>query len=86
MPDSPMRAKCFSEEDRVLMIERVRANQTGVQNRKLKKSHIIEAIKDFQIWCYVFIEIMYVAFFTTTKRGCAVTNNNNAVSRFLLAV
>ncbi|KAK9379068.1 major facilitator superfamily domain-containing protein [Kockiozyma suomiensis] len=58
MPDSPMRAKCFSEEDRVLMIERVRANQTGVQNRKLKKSHIIEAIKDFQIWCYVFIEII----------------------------
>lgn len=29
MPDSPMRAKCFSEEDKKLLVERVRDNQTG---------------------------------------------------------
>jgi len=27
MPDSPMRAKCFSEEDKKLLVERVRSNQ-----------------------------------------------------------
>ncbi|KAJ5414626.1 hypothetical protein N7509_001253 [Penicillium cosmopolitanum] len=32
MPDSPMRAKCWSEEDKQLMVERVRQNQTGLQN------------------------------------------------------
>ena len=58
MPDSPMRAKCFSESDRVLMIERVRANQTGIQNRSFKKAHLIEALRDPQVWLYVLIQIM----------------------------
>jgi hypothetical protein len=59
MPDSPMRANCFSETDRVLMIERVRANQTGIQNRKFKKAHVFEAIQDPQVWLYILIQIMY---------------------------
>jgi hypothetical protein len=31
-----MRAKCFSAEDRVLLAERVRKNETGIQNREFK--------------------------------------------------
>ena len=31
-----MRAKCFSQEDRLLMAERVRKNETGIQNREFK--------------------------------------------------
>ncbi|KAF3941207.1 hypothetical protein ABW19_dt0203758 [Dactylella cylindrospora] len=52
MPDSPMRAKCFSEEDKALMIERVRGNQTGLQNRKFRPEQIKEALMDPQCWCY----------------------------------
>ncbi|KAJ5689527.1 hypothetical protein N7462_003919 [Penicillium macrosclerotiorum] len=58
MPDSPMRAKCYSESDRVLMIERVRANQTGIQNRKFKREHVYEAARDPQIWLYILIQII----------------------------
>ncbi|KAF8826583.1 hypothetical protein HHX47_DHR5000198 [Lentinula edodes] len=36
LPDSPMRAKCFSPEDRILMAERVRKNETGIQNKEFK--------------------------------------------------
>ncbi|KAK4065862.1 uncharacterized protein Triagg1_8414 [Trichoderma aggressivum f. europaeum] len=57
MPDSPMRAKCFSEEDKRLMVERVRDNQTGIQNREWKKSQFIEALKDPQIWGYCLIQL-----------------------------
>ncbi|CZR50288.1 related to allantoate permease [Phialocephala subalpina] len=57
MPDSPMRAKCFSEEDKKLMIERVRSNQTGVQNRLFRKEQLIEALKDPQMYCYMLIAI-----------------------------
>lgn len=57
MPDSPMRAKCFSEEDKVLMIERVRENQTGIQNRQFKKSQALEALCDPQCWGYSLIAI-----------------------------
>jgi sugar phosphate permease len=60
MPDSPMRAKCFTEEDKRLMVERVRDNQTGVQNRTFKKAHVYEALRDPQMWCYCLIQFCTV--------------------------
>lgn len=57
LPDSPMKAKCFSEEDKKLMVERVRANQTGLQNRVWKKNQFVEAFKDPQMYCYGLIQI-----------------------------
>jgi len=57
MPDSPMRAKCFSEEDKRLMIERVRSNQTGVQNRQFRKEQMLEGLRDPQTWCYCLIAL-----------------------------
>ena len=57
MPDSPMRAKCFTEEDKHLMVERVRSNQTGMQNKQFKKEQMIEAFKDPQTWCYCGIAV-----------------------------
>ncbi|KAH6646025.1 major facilitator superfamily transporter [Truncatella angustata] len=57
MPDSPMRAKCFSEEDKRLMVERVRSNQTGIQNREFKKYQVYEALTDPQTWCYAAIQL-----------------------------
>lgn len=57
MPDSPMRAKCWSEEDKRLMVERVRSNQTGVQNRQFKKHQMIEALLDPQCWGYALVQL-----------------------------
>jgi len=52
-----MRAKCFSEEDKKLMVERVRSNQTGLQNKKFRSYQFKEALKDPQIYCYMLIQI-----------------------------
>jgi hypothetical protein len=52
-----MRAKCFSEEDKKLMVERVRSNQTGLQNKSFRPYQIKEALLDPQIWCYCLIQI-----------------------------
>lgn len=57
MPDSPMRAKCFTEEEKHLMVERVRDNQTGVQNRTFKKYQLVEALCDPQVWGYCIIAL-----------------------------
>ncbi|KAK4033530.1 general substrate transporter [Parachaetomium inaequale] len=57
MPDSPMRAKCFTEQDKKLMVERVRSNQTGVQNREWKKHQAWEGLKDPQAWGYALIQL-----------------------------
>jgi hypothetical protein len=52
-----MRAKCFSEEDKTLMVERVRSNQTGLQNKTFRAYQIKEALLDPQTWCYCLIQI-----------------------------
>jgi hypothetical protein len=57
MPDSPMRAKCFSEADKALMVERVRSNQTGLQNKKFRIDQVKEAFTDPQTYCYMIIQI-----------------------------
>lgn len=57
MPDSPMRAKCFSEEDKKLMVERVRSNQTGLQNKRFRPEQVKEAFLDPQMYCYMLIAI-----------------------------
>lgn len=38
------------------MIERVRDNQTGIQNRTFKKEQVIDAFTDPQTWCYAAIQ------------------------------
>ncbi|KAL2432661.1 putative transporter [Exophiala dermatitidis] len=57
MPDSPMKAKCFSEEDKKLMVERVRSNQTGLQNKAFRREQVKEAFLDPQTYCYCLIAI-----------------------------
>lgn len=52
-----MRAKCFSEDDKKLMVERVRSNQTGLQNKKFRPYQIKEALLDPQTWCYCLVQI-----------------------------
>lgn len=57
LPDSPMKAKCYTEEEKKLMVERVRANETGIQNKVYKKYQFVEALKDPITWCYVLLQI-----------------------------
>ncbi|RDW72337.1 putative MFS transporter [Aspergillus mulundensis] len=57
IPDSPMKAKCFSEEDKRLMVERVRANDTGIQNKTFKKYQMLEALMDPIVWLYVLLQL-----------------------------
>ena len=56
-PRKCFNTKCFSEEDKKLMVERVRANQTGLQNRVFKKHQVYEAFTDPQMYCYGLIQI-----------------------------
>ncbi|KAJ6093975.1 hypothetical protein N7467_002820 [Penicillium canescens] len=55
LPDSPISARCFTEDEKRLMIERVRHNETGIENKEYKKYQIIEAIKDPLVWCCVML-------------------------------
>jgi hypothetical protein len=39
------------------MIERVRANETGIQNRTYKRYQMLEAVTDPVVWCYVMLQL-----------------------------
>ncbi|GKT66783.1 allantoate permease [Colletotrichum tofieldiae] len=58
MPDSPMKAHCFSEEDKKLLVERVRSNRTGLQNRKFRKEQVWAAFKDPQVYGFALIQLL----------------------------
>lgn len=55
LPDSPPRARCFTEHDKVLMTERVRINEQGIKNPKWNWAQFREAISDIYLWSIVFI-------------------------------
>ncbi|KAF9634937.1 Major facilitator superfamily [Lasiodiplodia theobromae] len=56
LPDSPMKAKCYNEDDKRLMFARVRGNQTGMQNKTYKRYQVIEALLDPYVWCCVLLQ------------------------------
>ncbi|RMD42404.1 hypothetical protein DV735_g2692, partial [Chaetothyriales sp. CBS 134920] len=56
MPDSPLHTKIFkTEEDRLVAIERLRANQQGIKNDVWKWDHAKEAALDLKTWLWAFM-------------------------------
>ncbi|RAL08856.1 putative MFS transporter [Aspergillus homomorphus CBS 101889] len=55
LPDTPYSAKCFTETEKILMIERVRENETGIANREYKRYQVVEALTDPFVWCCVLL-------------------------------
>ncbi|KZO91405.1 MFS general substrate transporter [Calocera viscosa TUFC12733] len=58
MPDSPPRAKCFTEEDKLLMVERIRANDQGLKNTHWNKVQASEAFRDPLIYMLFFAMVL----------------------------
>lgn len=53
LPDSPHTAKFLSERERVIAVERLKSNKTGVKNVHHKQYQVFEALKDFKVWMLV---------------------------------
>jgi MFS transporter, ACS family, allantoate permease len=50
LPGSPLTAKFLSESERSLAVDRVKTNNTGIENKHFKKSQFVEAITDLKTW------------------------------------
>ncbi|GFG10262.1 uncharacterized transporter C757.13 [Aspergillus udagawae] len=57
MPDSPMEAKCLSDREKVIAVERLRANQMGIISREWRWDHVRETFYDLKTWCWVFLVV-----------------------------
>lgn len=55
LPDSPVNARTFSTRERRLTIERLRDNQTGVENKTLKPTQVLEALLDWKVWVFLLL-------------------------------
>ncbi|KAF5024382.1 hypothetical protein F66182_3569 [Fusarium sp. NRRL 66182] len=52
MPDSPAEAKFLDKHDKLIAIERLRMNQTGVMSRQWRWDHFWETIRDPKTWLW----------------------------------
>ncbi|RSM12099.1 hypothetical protein CEP52_002617 [Fusarium oligoseptatum] len=57
-PDSPQNAKGFTETERRLLLERVRGNNAGSENRQFKPYQFKEALFDYQLWGIIILSIV----------------------------
>ncbi|KAI0944706.1 hypothetical protein AcW1_002354 [Taiwanofungus camphoratus] len=51
-PDSPTTAWFLTPEERVTAVQRIKANQTGVENKRFKKEQFYEALRDPKTWLF----------------------------------
>jgi MFS family permease len=53
LPDNPVSAFFLSERQRVVAIERLRADQVGIENKTIKKEQVVETFKDPKTYMYI---------------------------------
>ncbi|TRM67974.1 major facilitator superfamily domain-containing protein [Schizophyllum amplum] len=73
MPDSPVHAWFLTPEERIAALERVRDDQSGTENHKLKPAQIREAASDVRTWLIVLVTLV-----TAIPNG-ALSNFSNLV-------
>ncbi|OAF63088.1 hypothetical protein VC83_00590 [Pseudogymnoascus destructans] len=57
LPKSPMTAKFLTNSEKVALLNHIAVNQTGIENRHFKLSHLKETVLDIQIWLLVLMTI-----------------------------
>ncbi|PWY96382.1 MFS allantoate transporter [Aspergillus sclerotioniger CBS 115572] len=55
LPDSPVTTPLLSKRERRIAIERVRENQTGIENKHIKPHQILEAFTDYKLYFFFFL-------------------------------
>ncbi|KAJ5145830.1 Major facilitator superfamily domain general substrate transporter [Penicillium bovifimosum] len=58
LPDSPVTARGLSKRQRRMAVERLRENQTGVENKHLKPYQILEALMDYKLYMFFILGIV----------------------------
>ncbi|KAJ4137145.1 hypothetical protein NW768_002726 [Fusarium equiseti] len=57
-PDSPATAKRLTEEERAMAILRLRRNNTGFENTRLKPQQIVETLLSYQFWSVCLLSML----------------------------
>ncbi|GLI75187.1 hypothetical protein PoHVEF18_003440 [Penicillium ochrochloron] len=58
LPDSPVNAPGLTKRERRIAVDRIRENQTGVENKHLKPYQIVEAFKDYKLYMFFILGVV----------------------------
>ena len=50
LPDSPVKARRFTDAEKVAVLLRVKDNHSGTQNARIKKAQVLETFRDPRVW------------------------------------
>jgi hypothetical protein len=59
LPDSPVTAPMLTKRQRRIAVERLRGNQTGVENKHLKLYQVVETLKDAKTWFFFILGMIH---------------------------
>lgn len=85
LPDSPVTAKGLTLRERRIAVERLRENQTGIENKHLKPYQIREAFTDYKLYMFFFLGVVCMSSFLRFKKtGTNFIGNvpNGGISNF----
>ncbi|GJC86030.1 putative transporter C417.10 [Colletotrichum liriopes] len=82
MPDSPMSAKYLTEREKVIAVERLRANQMGIQSGVWRWDHVWETFMDLKTWCWFVLVIAISWIMCSIASGGISTFGNLIVKSF----
>ena len=58
LPDSPVTAKGLSNREKRIAVERLKSNQTGIENKHLKPYQIREAFMDVKLYLFFLLGVV----------------------------
>ncbi|KAJ5179246.1 hypothetical protein N7492_002456 [Penicillium capsulatum] len=58
LPNSPVTFRGFNHDEKLMMIARLRENQTGTEQRKIKWGQIKEAYLDYKTWVFFLLGVV----------------------------
>lgn len=57
-PDTPQASKGWSDEDRAVLLERIKRDNVGGENSKFKVNQALEALRDYQFWALFVLALL----------------------------
>lgn len=85
LPDSPVTAKGLTLRERRIAVERLRENQTGIENKHLKPYQIWEAFTDYKLYMFFFLGVVCMfsfLHFNETSTNLIGNVPNGGISNF----
>ena len=55
LPNSPASFRGFSHDEKLMMVARMRRNQTGIEHRRIKMDQVKETLLDVKTYMFFFL-------------------------------